>query len=321
MATPKRTLARLEEINRRQLPPKFGAQYQAAIRATPGEAPSRARCTIISSPYWNHREIHLLSHQELKACVLALYNPDVFDLHEQKILYPYAQPHPLAGLEPCPAALPNFKGTVDVCARLGIQLKHPVIFMEAERRYVPFPFIGDLLLFLDPKRPRLVNWSIKVSQHDFIRNPFRPFRKTRDMLGPAELDERHIIEITYYQDIGVETQLISGDAVPEELWHNLRDLFDSLKYPIPVSDEERVVAAEIFRKGVRDRTPGWRVLDQVRNLFSLTIQQTSALFRQEVWHRRVRLELYQPIDNTRPLLPETRDPLEEFSSWFGGPVK
>ncbi|MES2884201.1 MAG: hypothetical protein V4709_05320 [Pseudomonadota bacterium] len=321
MANIKKTPSRLQEILHRQLPARFGDDYLPAIRATPAEAPSVSRCTVLRSPKWR-REIHVLSHPELKAVLLALYHPQLFDLHEQKILFPYPQPNPLKGFHRTQDRdLQDFKGTVDVCRRLGLERRHPTIFVqdEASSGYVPFPYTGDLLLFLKPQDPVLINWSIKLMQRDFQRKQ----RGLFTVAAPAnqlldELDERHRIEELYYSDGGVKTHRVAGSDIDDQVFHNLKDLFDSLLSDVPLDGRDRLQARALLQEAVELKAPGYQALDRVQKRFGLTTFQTSALFRQEVWYRHVRVDLFQPIDRSRPLRPEAQDVLQVYARWFQG---
>src|SRR3546814_17401559 len=55
----------------------------------------------------------------------------MFDIHEQHMLHPFGEPHPLAGRPDTPhLTLLPYKGTVDVAHRFKALSKHPVIWID-----------------------------------------------------------------------------------------------------------------------------------------------------------------------------------------------
>lgn len=126
----KLTLARLKEILRRQDPPQWGKQYDPAIRATREEAPSRSRPAQVWSERLD-RYCHTLSLVEQKVLLLALFNPQLFELQEQRMLATETRPHPLAGHSLATGLeLPGLRGTIDVCERLDMIDRLPWIFID-----------------------------------------------------------------------------------------------------------------------------------------------------------------------------------------------
>jgi hypothetical protein len=90
------TAARLDEILRRQNPPAFGRTYQPSILPTTAEAPPMSRPAWVKSTDLE-RKISTLSGPERAATVIALYQPKLFDLQEQRVLPADTAPHPLTG--------------------------------------------------------------------------------------------------------------------------------------------------------------------------------------------------------------------------------
>src|SRR3546814_7271600 len=88
----------------------------------------------------------------------------MFDIHEQHMLHPFGEPHPLAGRPDTQhLTLLPYKGTVDVAHRFKALSKHPVIWIDngqGEPSRLPFPYLGDFLVFLtDEQGPYCVNRS------------------------------------------------------------------------------------------------------------------------------------------------------------------
>src|SRR3546814_13430904 len=97
---------------------RWGSDYRPAMCATRDEAPTRSRPSRMYSTKLA-RELHFMSLPERHVCLLALYHPKMFDIHEQHMLHPFGEPHPLA-VRPDTQHLTllPYKGTVDVAHRL-----------------------------------------------------------------------------------------------------------------------------------------------------------------------------------------------------------
>ena len=164
---------RLAQIIQRQDPPGFGANYVPAIKASREEAPPRSRPAWV---WWERvgRDLSTLSSVERSMLMPCLYNPSLWEVHEQRMLPTMPRPHPLNGHpKACGLILPPMRGTVDVADSLGLLRFHPLVSVpidpgsnECER--VPFPWMGDLLLFLeDADGPYNVNLDIKWDPKEF----------------------------------------------------------------------------------------------------------------------------------------------------------
>lgn len=320
MAAPKRTLARLEEIKRRQWPPRLGADYQAAIRANRTEAPGISSPHILRCDRWGQRQIHLLSTPEFRAGLLALYHPGLFELHEQKVLFPYGQQHPLVDFpQASHQRLKPLLGTVDVVKRLGVSSRHPIILVQTPKGplYSPFPLIGDLLLFLKTDHLYCVNWSVTLTSADFLRS-----RHSENPCHAIEAGNqksvywRHRIESVYYADSGIRTQMLGADQILDVVFHNLRDLFGSLLVEVDISDYQRFGAADDLCCAVAAREPGYPVIRHFEQKYKLSTAKAIALFKQLIWHRLARVDLFEPIAIDRPLRRETLDVLKVYAHLF-----
>ncbi len=120
MAVNKINEARLRLIQKRQLRDAWGKDYQAAIWATPAEAPSISTPTILHPAKLGGRPMHTLSRPETWTALLALYHPGVWDIHEQRILYPGPRPHFLDGHRlTVGQAFRHLRGTLTVAEEMG----------------------------------------------------------------------------------------------------------------------------------------------------------------------------------------------------------
>lgn len=302
----------------RQPQARWGSDYQPAIQATPQEAPRISRPTILHSALLG-REVHLLSTPEAQAALLAFHNPRLFDLHEQKLLSCVPDTHPLfshpfsAGVE-----LPAVQGTLKVAESMGKLAKHPKFFSaEHGRNWVPFPYVGDLLLFLrDEEGPYAVNWTIKLTPEDFHRRGPRPFGQVRRREPDPDAEWRHLLEEKYYADAGIRTVRVSGSQLHPGLIANLRDLFGWHKRPTSVAANARLEVLAALKESINSDSTAWDVVHNVAQHIGIEKYDVKTLLYQFIWNRHLRVDLYRPFLMNHPLRPEVVDPLSAHHEWF-----
>jgi len=179
------TVSRVDQIASRQFPIRHGVDYIPAILATREEAPAISRPAIRYSQRLG-RDFHALSVPELKAIVLALYHPRVFDVQENYAYNHGPGTHPLAS-HPfgCALQLPPTQGTLAHAERLHVLPLHPRARLTEDEAAVdkkdalpaqdetpedegaiewePAFYIGDLLVYVsDEQGPYLLDWDIKL---------------------------------------------------------------------------------------------------------------------------------------------------------------
>lgn len=314
LPTPQRFLT----IRSRQEDARWGKEYEPSILATVREAPS---VSIASRLYWARleRDIHCLSMPETAAALLALYNGNVFELHEQKMLSPEPRCHPLFGHPRAHGlSLPPLKGTVAVAERLGAFKFHPTVLMElrgGELGHVPFPWVGDLLLFMqDEVGPYCVNWNVKLKRGDHDK-PFQARRRT-SARSVAQAKARREIETMYYQDAGIATRDVSLDDIPHSLICNLACLFPSTKGHIGLPPQQQDKLIDIFSSDMRAGIAPMTTLDYLASSCGLDRAVVRKVLYRAIWSRRLRVDLYSTILMDKPLQPERTDALASFFRWF-----
>ncbi|MDE3739390.1 hypothetical protein ACFPU0_02940 [Pseudomonas sp. GCM10022186] len=309
----------LEKMMSRQGSFEWGDEYIPCILATTREAPKISRATRLNSRKLQ-RTLHLLSTPERVYAELALYHPNLFDLHEQKMLFPAPKVHPLHG-HPLAIGmdLPPLEGTLDVAERIGF--KHHEIIAEnddGERSRVPYIYVGDLLLYLidTAGKPYAVNWTVKKCAEDFSE------RRRTKVKTPAQqrVDQeherlRHLLEEVYYQDAGIRTVRVSEDKIDSNVRANLDFLYGrhNLKLdidPAVLNDfscevEEAVrigdpVALVAIRYGAR-----WGARDKF----------LSKIYK-DIWERKLLIDLFRPILIDHPLEMQSRDVLDVYGHLF-----
>lgn len=318
------SFARLKTILARQKDSNFGCDYQPAIRAVREEAPSLSTASTIRSKRLG-RELHLLSSNEQNAALIALYIPQLQDLHEQKMLPTDPALHPLYGFPGIVnVELPTFSGTVAVAERLGHLKIHPTVLAtkpneEGEKVRVPYPYIGDLLLFLqDEIGLYCVNWTIKQDELDFQRVGPNPSKRKQRNPEAARNDAfaRHEIEAHLYSEVAIRTVQIAGNKFDLRVIDNLRFLHSyeaSALIVQPELYEEMLVA---FKVGMSvDRLPiETMTMLVLRHGCHINVCQT-VLYR-AIWCRQLRVDLFKPIMPDRPLKHESTDFLFTIADWY-----
>lgn len=321
MANPKINEARLRLIRKRQWKDSWGADYVPAIRATPQEAPGISKATILLPQKLGGRPFHTLSPNETWAALLALFHPGVWDVHEQRVLYPEPRPNFLFGH---PKSLgkhfPPFKGTLDVCERMGILERHPKcrvkLGADSELKFAPFPYAGDLLLFLtDDDGPYVVNWTVKDKLKSFrtrLPKPGKP-QLSHDDLSTLE---RHAMEMLYYQDANIPTRQIAGKLIDFDLRCNLQDLFLTHGEPTPLPAGLELRLWQHFNEHVGSQTTALKLVRAAAQRLGVTPSVISTVLKKGVWKRQIKVDLFRPFCIDKRLRPEVDDPLEVYAHWF-----
>ncbi len=315
-------LQRLQRYNKRQPEPRWGPDYQAAIRATPSEAPSISRATILRPELLGGREMHLLSTPEKEAALLALYHPDVWDIHEQKVLSTVPTTHPLFGhpLVDSPS-LRSILGTVNVAHRLGALNEHPKVLVfnkqAKENEWVPLPFVGDLLLYLrDDCGCYCVNWTVKLTEDDFGRRGPRPLGRVRSISPDPRAEIRHRIEVDYYLDARIRTVLVTRAKIDGELASNLGSIFGWHARQPEMDSLTISQMLDWYRDNFSERGTAHELIVRAANTFRTSPYQAKIVLYRGVWKRQLLVDLYTPFLIDRPLRPMQADPVSIYKPWF-----
>lgn len=317
------TLERLKLILRRQDSIRWGADYIPSILATPQEAPSLSRPSILTSGLLR-REVHVLSPHERIAALLALYNPALVELHEQKMLSPGARAHPLSGFPGMTFAdQPPILGTIDVADRLGYLSHLPRLKISnpedsAHPKTVIFPYTGDLLLYLknDKNRVYCINWNIKDKKSSFSHRLGSRSRQSSHLENSQEILARHQIEEVYYKDANIRTIYFTGDAVDRHVTANLTQLFGYHRKVLLLNDELKEDVFTKFRVALATGIPPMEVIMLLCERGRVSSFDCRTILYQAIWQRKLKVDLFRPILIDHPLVPQTRDVLDEYADWF-----
>lgn len=300
---------------------KWGDIYTPCTLAVPREAPKGSRISRLNSRSLG-RTIHALSTPERVFVQFALYNPALIDIHEQKMLSPVPTVHPLRGHPLSTESFPPpLSGTLAVAKAIGLE-HHTIVYEypNGERKRKPFPYQGDLLLYLIDKsgNPIAVNWSVKDTKEAFLE------RRSKKAKTPAQQKKdrdyanmRALLESEYYASGGIRTHQVSLDMLDAAVIANLDLLFgmhglQSTHDPQLMDDfsaavqcayvEGAPVAQTAIKYGSR-----WGCRDQF-----------IARIYQDIWIRKLAVDMFKPILIDHPLNYEEKDLLVAFGSLFEG---
>lgn len=317
------SLTRAARAYGRMLSSQENHEHEPAIRATRSEAPSISRAHTLES-----RELGIvlpaLSAQERNAIVLALYHPKLFQLLAQSVLSPVPVAHPLHDHPLATEArdFPPLKGTLDVAERFGVLRFHPRTWIaddsvEEGGYWTAAPWVGDLLpCLMDARGPYCVNWNVKQRVGDHARPHASQPRRQHSPRALAHAAARLDVEVGYYEDAGIRTELIAGEMMDKGALESLGHLFRWNLQPVPMSDAARKMLENQFRVGMRDGVPPIVTMSLAQKHSGYSLEMCKRALYQCIWRRDLRVDLFKPVLVDRPLRAETRDVLVEYADWF-----
>jgi hypothetical protein len=320
--TTKPSASRLREILKRQDPPSWGPDYVPAIRATREEAPSRSRPSQIWSEVLQ-RYVHALSFPEKCACLTALFHPGLFEMQEERMLHYLTSAHPLdSHVRGAGVIRPVLRGTLEISDALGLLMHHAMVPKPATKTgetagMMPFPFIGDILLFLlDDAGPYCVNWTVKETHEDFERAQQygRPSRYPEQ--ADAKEKARHQIEAVYYLDGDIRTQRLVRADFDKHLMANLEQLILWSKRKHSFAEDQLRHVTNCFKAAIGTSAPAMALVFDLARIHDCETYDIKIALHQAIWARQLRIDLFQPFHIDKPLLRERRDPLEVYAHWF-----
>lgn len=310
------SLARLRELERRQGIRRWNRYYQTAIRASKTEAPSSSWCTLVYAPRFG-RMLHALSLPEANVFHVAVYHPLVVEALDQYVIPTTPAPHFLDE-SPFTDGRRNkpYRGSVAVAQELGFLNLHPVVRLQDE--LIPFPYIGDLLLFLNTYQGvKPINWSIKASAADFEQ----PFDNMHETLTSdrrlRHVRARHAIEEQVHKDVGVPTVHVAASDVPPVLARNLAWCNLHRQQAPVLSASKRNKLLDILKDSVAHGLPLNEACRAISSRCGITQQEAKAHTASAIFDRSLPLEIETTILLLdRPVSFEKHNPLDLFKHWF-----
>lgn len=327
------TLSRLNEIARRQFPVRYGDKYEPSIRATKKEAPAVSRPSIRYSAFLK-RDMHALSTPELKAILLAVRHPGLIDLHENAAYNHGPGLHPFAG-HPIASSLdlPSTIGTLGHAHALGLLAFHPKVPVRELRadtqsgeesdvdsepvtQWHPGFYVGDLRLFMvDERGPYVLDWDVKSKVGEHNKPGPSDLPQAARSRSQQRVSARARVLQAYNAELGVRQVQVAGAEIDNVVFGNLCQLIGwsdrehgRLKNEV-LELEDELRRSMITKVSPLALLPRWRERGWTCEAFQVALYQA-------LWDRRIRVDLFKPINFDRPLRPEERCVFVEHAAWF-----
>jgi hypothetical protein len=310
---------RIKLILSRQSGFDWGDTYIPSTLAKPREAPKGSRICRLNSRKLG-REVHALSTPEKVFTQLALSHPDLFDLHEQKMLWPLKSGNPLRGHPLMKGIfLPSVRGTLEVAKEIGF--KHYEIAVDlpdGRRTKIPFPYQGDLLLYLKGAEgiPYAVNWTVKDRKDAFgerrLSSPKTPVQQKKDR-DHALL--RAKLEKMYYASAGIRTVQVSLEELPPTVIANLDLLFTTHQVPLTLERSLLDDFSDAVREAVSVGEPVAYLAIKYAERWGRRDQFISKIY-QDIWERKLPINFFKPILIDHPLSTDDGDLLKVYGTLF-----
>ncbi|WP_454869805.1 hypothetical protein [Pseudomonas putida] len=298
---------------------RWGDKYDPCTYAVPRDAPSGSRACRLNSRKLC-RTLHALSTPERVFTQLALCHPNLLDIHEQKMLWPYTYAHPLSG-HPLTKGmfLRPVRGTAEIAEEIGHD--HPKVTVSMEdgvRRRLPFPYQGDLLIYmLGPDGvPYAVNWSIKDREAAFSERRLSAAKTPYQQRQDQEFAQRRAeIEKVHYASAGIKTLQLSLEHISTTVLANLEMLFPmhglQLSHPAALLED---FSSDLLEAVTNGNPVAYVALDYGRRWGAP--DQFLARIHQDIWERRLPVNFFKPILIDHPLETEGGDLLQVYSHLF-----
>lgn len=311
--------ADMQRMVERQAGFQWGDKYQPSTFATTREGSRISRISRLNSARLG-RALHLQSTSETLFAKFALYHPRVFDLHEQKMLFPVPHQHPLDGHPTIIGAeLPYLEGTVSVARRIGFVHKQVIAELEdGSKVRAPYPYQGDLLLYLkdENSNPYAVNWNLKATPADF-KEKSRSAVKTPQQQKKSKVNQvlRNELEEQYYASAGIRTHKLTPENLDSKFAANLNLIFSfHLKqYTVDskVLNDYSLELQESLSAGI----PLSIVAIQYSKKWGFRDQFISKIYR-DIWDRKLLVNLFEPVRIDHALESQVVDALDLYKYLF-----
>jgi hypothetical protein len=307
---------RIKRLRSRQSTSAWVQNYKPGTRATRGEAPSISNPTLIRRCPKFGRDLHALSHTELKCLMLGLWLDNIIDVNEQKVLQPFESPHPLTN-HPLATGLrlPKLKGMYSAYKTLGAEDLYPLVNLgkSHESRIIPMLFEGDILFYLkDDIGPYCVNWTVKASEEQFYKkNP----DEISVLQSPEEKERvaiRHAAEDLYYDDAGIPTHRITAKNFSINFNRNLKTAYSwslrlnsKLKELVPIT---KLVIENTMGSGDTGVDFGLYICKR----YKVTTYEWRIILYSLIWLRKININLEKPFFIDQPLTSHKKDNAEPW---------
>lgn len=309
----------LQRIIDRQVRFDWGDEYKPSTLATTREGSRISRISRLNSARLG-RTLHLQSTAETLFTKFALYNPRVFDLHEQKMISPVRHRHPLDGhSSTLRADLPYLEGSLTIARRIGFKHHQIVVEMgDGSKIRVPYPYQGDLLLYLTDEKdmPYALNWNLKVTHSDFleknrgrVKTPFQQGKSKANQVLRNELEEQ------YYASGGIRTLKLTPEDIDRELSANIDLMFSFHLKHLTVDGAILTEYSHDLQEAIRIGVPPASIAIRYGKRWGDRDQFIAKIYK-DIWDRKLLVSLFEPVRIDHPLAPQAVDALELYKDLF-----
>ena len=294
-----RNVATVRKIFRRNVSQGFLGSYSASQLGLPSEAPNKSQCFQCFDAKFG-RTLNFLSLGERFFYVALRYIPEVIDIRDQHMLFPFGGPHPLSYYpEMRGVSLPEIIGTRDLADRM--HLRHPETIDKNEAGlHEVFPLLGDLLAVARTKeRLRAVEVFVKNTVEELES----PDRRSSELMT---------LHHTYFHAAGIPVARVAYSCFPDRLVDNLIELRGYARLPVALSESPKLEDVIAFLGGSVYTRPACLAAAAAEGTFNLPKGTAIDILRHAIWHRYITCDLYARLDMSRPLRRETRNALSEI---------
>jgi hypothetical protein len=295
-------ISRVKRLAARQPCSSWSQDYQPATRATRQEAPAWSIPRILRGKVKVKRDLHAMSSVEGDALLVALYEPSVVDIHEQKVLQFDASPNPMVN-HPLLAAknVQNLPGMYWAYQQLEAEDLYPIIKQKGAYA-LPDLLEGDLLLYVAGSSGlHCVNWTVKRHLDQFA---IRRLEVPRELQTPEEAEKamlRHAAEELYYQAADIPTIRVTKDTFPNRYISNLRRCYIS-RSRLTGTLVRHLPDAALLLNNVRGTgDTGVSVGSYFCRKRNITSAEWVVIFFSVIWEKHVPVDMFSPLFIDRPL--------------------
>ena len=109
---------------------------------------------------------------------------------------------------------------------------------------------------------------------------------------------------------------VVGMSIDFHLRCNLRDMFLDETYRLSVDAATCLELIDEWNQTVGADIPAYLTAYRLSKSFKLPPREVTAILKQGIWNRQIRVDLFQPVLMDQPLRPEVEDVLVKYADWF-----
>lgn len=188
---------------------------------------------------------------------------------------------------------------------------------EFDEETIPGAWVGDILIFLeDEQGPYCSNLSVKSTREEFSRPAIDVTPKTRSEKAERREQVRQLVEKELYKEADICTHHVAADELNPVVVANLTQLLLWQKRTCSLPESARDDIVGLLGTGMTAGQSALEILSTWAKANHQSIYEAKIVLHQAIWKRQLRIDLFQYFFIDHPLIPESRDVLELYGSWF-----